>query len=163
MAKRRLNMPLRNGGVTVAKGYLLLRRPGHPRANKQGFVRRSLLVAEQNLGRPLRPGEVVHHINQIRNDDRPENIQVFPSQSAHIAHHNRAIRRGTIPDEIVAEIKRLLALPPTPRERRRGRHGVTGRPVDPTSVLQIAKRFGLHYGSVCNIRDGITYRGIGET
>lgn len=44
-------------------------------------------VAEQILGRPLRTGEVVHHIdgNKLNND--PTNIQVLPSQSEHARIH----------------------------------------------------------------------------
>jgi hypothetical protein len=45
------------------------------------------VVAEQTLGRSLRPGEVVHHIDRnILNYD-PSNLVVFPSQAAHAAHH----------------------------------------------------------------------------
>ena len=44
-------------------------------------------VAEQILGRPLRPGEVVHHIdgNKLNND--PSNLMVFASQSEHAKYH----------------------------------------------------------------------------
>jgi len=45
------------------------------------------IVAEQILGRPLLPGEVVHHINGDKRDNRPENLMVFESQSAHAAWH----------------------------------------------------------------------------
>lgn len=45
------------------------------------------VVAEQILGRPLKPGEVVHHINRDKRDNRPENIMIFPSQADHARWH----------------------------------------------------------------------------
>ena len=45
------------------------------------------VVAEQMLGRPLKKGEVVHHINENKRDNRPENLMVFKSQKDHAAFH----------------------------------------------------------------------------
>lgn len=44
-------------------------------------------VAEQMLGRPLKSGEVVHHINGDKHDNRPENLMVFASQKEHAKYH----------------------------------------------------------------------------
>jgi endogenous inhibitor of DNA gyrase (YacG/DUF329 family) len=53
-------------------------------------------VAEMMLGRPLRPGEVVHHIDE--NND-PSNLMVFPSQAEHAAWH-AAHRKEVVPHEV---------------------------------------------------------------
>lgn len=45
------------------------------------------VVAAGSLGRDLLPGEVVHHINNDKTDDRPENLQVFASHAEHAALH----------------------------------------------------------------------------
>lgn len=46
-----------------------------------------VLVAEQTLGRRLGAGEVVHHINGDRADNRPENLFVCRDRSHHNAVH----------------------------------------------------------------------------
>ena len=45
------------------------------------------VVAEQLLGRPLRPGEVVHHIDGNKRNNRSENLRVFSSQAEHAKFH----------------------------------------------------------------------------
>jgi hypothetical protein len=52
------------------------------------------VVAELMLGRPLRPGEVVHHIDGNKRNNVPENLMVFDSQAEHAAWHKTNDGRG---------------------------------------------------------------------
>jgi hypothetical protein len=75
------------GGRTVTpSGYVLLRvRAGHHLADVRGYAPEHRLVAEEKLGRRLLPGEVPHHLNGVKSDNRPENIVVVDSLAAHAA------------------------------------------------------------------------------
>lgn len=45
-------------------------------------------VAERMLGRPLKAGEVVHHIDGDKHNNSPENLMVLHSQSEHAKWHS---------------------------------------------------------------------------
>jgi HNH endonuclease len=66
------------GGRTRHKsGYVMVRVPDHPRAGKSPYLFEHILVAEAMLGRYLEPGESVHHRNGVRDDNRPENLELW--------------------------------------------------------------------------------------
>ena len=45
------------------------------------------IVAERMLGRPLKPGEVVHHIDFNKRNNDPSNLMVFENQKKHMEWH----------------------------------------------------------------------------
>ena len=108
-------------------------RPGHPRANSNGYILESRAVMEERLGRVLRQDEVVHHLNKDTTDNRPENL-LLATRAAHTKLHSRPGARvrssvrgrehpwGRPPT-------RVPNYPPTPEAARvrelRGEHDIT--------------------------------------
>lgn len=72
------------GGRTTANGYVMVRKPDHPRAGKKGYVYEHILVMEQKLGRLTKRGEVVHHIDGNPKNNAPENLELYQSNRQHL-------------------------------------------------------------------------------
>ena len=59
------------------KGYRLLLKPGYPGAYKTGYILEHRWVMSEELGRPLFPGENIHHKNGNRLDNSIENLELW--------------------------------------------------------------------------------------
>jgi hypothetical protein len=87
-------------------GYIQIYYPTHPDASKQGFILEHRLVAEKKYGRRILRSEHVHHINGVRDDNRPENVEVIdPSTHAGVSNRMGQAQRRTMRSQL-AEYER---------------------------------------------------------
>ena len=89
----------RGGRIVGSEGYILRKLASIPQEDRElvkPMLRKSKYVSEhryvmaKKLGRALLKTEVVHHINGIKNDNTPENLELW------IEHHPRGTRGSDI-------------------------------------------------------------------
>lgn len=78
-----------HGGRTMVNGYVQIKQPEHHHANNQGYVFEHILVMEKILNRQMVQGEVVHHCNMNRSDNRACNLRLFNSLGDHTSYHKK--------------------------------------------------------------------------
>ena len=76
----------KGGRTKTDEGYIMIWCPNHPHARGHKVLEHRL-VMEKHLGRYLDPKEVVHHINEIKDDNKIENLSLFPDNSSHGRFH----------------------------------------------------------------------------
>lgn len=74
----------------ISRGlYLCVPCPGHPRATPAtGYVNLHVLIAEKKIGRFVQDGEVVHHKDHNKRNNKPSNLSVLTT-SAHARLHSK--------------------------------------------------------------------------
>lgn len=91
----------KGGRNSHGDGYIKLLMPEHPRANKGGYVLEHIVIAEKKIGRYLKANEVVHHINGIKDDNRPENLLILTKHE-----HSQLHKNGSNLYKSVSQIKK---------------------------------------------------------
>lgn len=101
------NPTWKGGRIVDSSGYVQIRTStrfgdtpltGHPRTNKRGYVFEHIVVMENKIGRYLLPGENVHHLNGVRGDNRPENLELWVTKQPY----------GQRPADLVVWAKEIL-------------------------------------------------------
>lgn len=93
-------------GTTRKRGYVLERAPGHPTQCK-GYVPQHRLVMERAIGRLLEAEEVVHHVNEVKDDNSLENLQLISKADHTREHHSTWVWWDDDIISITEAVKRL--------------------------------------------------------
>ncbi len=84
MQRRRLGFESREilfNREFISQGYKHIRKNG-------GYKREHIIICESIIGRKLKKGEVVHHVNGVKLDNRPENLYVCNRDEHNKAHNS---------------------------------------------------------------------------
>jgi hypothetical protein len=73
--------------------------PTHPNAHKTGYIPEHIFVMSGMIGRALLPGENVHHVNGVRDDNRPQNLELWVTSQC----------RGARAEDLVVWAREVLA------------------------------------------------------
>jgi hypothetical protein len=77
------------GGRIKHHGYIMIYNPNHSRTSKgHPYVYEHILIWEEHHKKILPKGCVIHHLNGITDDNRPENLMAFPNNEHSELSHN---------------------------------------------------------------------------
>lgn len=88
-------------------GYVVEYASDHPHASKSGHMFQHRLVMECVLGRLLEPGEIVHHLDECKWNNHPDNL-ALRTHASHAQEHldHRATRALPLTEQQVREALR---------------------------------------------------------
>lgn len=82
----------KGGRRKSSNGYIEIYSPDHPNANRRKCVYEHVLVMENKLGRYIKKGEFIHHIDLNKTNNNPDNLIVLTNEE-HARVHNK-IKNG---------------------------------------------------------------------
>ncbi|MDY6857490.1 MAG: HNH endonuclease signature motif containing protein [Thermodesulfobacteriota bacterium] len=88
-------------------GYIEIYKPECIYSDCSGYVKEHIFVMSEYLGRKLSAGEVVHHINEDRSDNRIENLRLM-ARSDHVSLHLKGRRKSKEHCKKISDSKKAI-------------------------------------------------------
>lgn len=109
--------------VCKGGGYMYCRtEPKHPKANSKGLYPLHRVVAENKIGRLLNDNEDVHHVDENKMNNHPDNLEVLTK-----AEHTRLhMKKNGVVELRCPKCSSVFQLPPNVY-RLRQRRNKTGK------------------------------------
>lgn len=89
-------------------GYVSLCVLDHPNKASDGYIFEHRLIMEQKVNRFLEEGEVVHHLNEVKHDNRIDNLKLMSVKDHTILHHKGVKRPKKTRSLMSKHMKRRL-------------------------------------------------------
>lgn len=71
-------------------GYVKIHAPNHKYSHtRDNWILEHRTTVETFLKRPLNPTEIVHHLNEKKDDNRIDNLMLFKSNKEHMKWHTQ--------------------------------------------------------------------------
>jgi hypothetical protein len=86
------NPKWRGGKRKDNDGYVQVYCPNHPFKTVRNEVPEHRLVMESKLGRYLEPHEIVHHKNECKDDNMPNNLELITNIAEHVRDKHPRLR-----------------------------------------------------------------------
>src|SRR3990167_7077679 len=111
------NHPNWKGGRMIQKEYVSVMIAILPKDQQQmarrmtdgNYILEHRVVMSMKIGRPLKRDETVHHINGVKNDNRPENLIIMERSPHSSLHRNLEMEVATLRQKNM-NLKSLLAI-----------------------------------------------------
>ena len=132
-----------SGGVTYnSSGYKMIYSPNHPNSTTD-YVMEHRLIMEEEIGRLLKEDEVVHHKNEIKDDNRIENLELM-KVGEHITKHNKGREVSKETREKISKAAKERLSDPTNHPFYKN--------IDPEKLLEMREE-GKTVKEICEIKD----------
>lgn len=105
----------KGGHTTIYNGYIYELCPDNPRSNMWGFAPQHVLVAEDTIGRSLLPNEHVHHIDEQRLNNSPDNLRVMTRSEHRSLHSKNRYKYDLTEDQVRDALKMEGGIKPAAR------------------------------------------------
>lgn len=137
---------LLNGQKDEGEGYRWIYTMHNDQGRKKGWIQEHILIAEWVSGKRLESDEVVHHINFIKNDNRPDNL-IIMKNNEHLAYHQGVVNEQRKNTDWWEKFKKQHS------EWMKLNNPSERKDITFEVILSLCDQYGFHQRKLCSMLD----------